>query len=374
MAKAKDGNIAELKQDNRNANSHKERGKELLQKSMHELGAGRSVLVDANRNEFTAAKYSRLVQVTFPDKSVFYSRDIPNEYKNRPLIYAIVDEKYGNVKYIGFTSNIASRIKSHVRDSFYKGNENRHICNWVLKISKQGRVFRMNVLELIDAEKAKEKEIFYIDLYSKLFSLANLTSGGDGLGTWVFSSEARQRMSDSAKEKYRSTNIADSLCKYWAKLSDDDVRAIFEAKHKLHMSNSQIAERFNTTISTVSNILCGKRYKHVSIELVKTFGESCDVSIVRKSELLNEAKTLFQLGATDEIVAKSTGRCVEHVRLYYKEIFGKTYLQSVTDRITNDCTRLLKSGHSPKNVAFSLGLDYTTVLKRQKLLTKNNEI
>jgi hypothetical protein len=48
MAKAKDGNIAELKQDNRNANSHKERGKELLQKSVHELGAGRSVLVDAN--------------------------------------------------------------------------------------------------------------------------------------------------------------------------------------------------------------------------------------------------------------------------------------------------------------------------------------
>jgi hypothetical protein len=48
MAKAKDGNIAELKQDNRNANSHKELGKELLQKSMHELGAGRSVLVDAN--------------------------------------------------------------------------------------------------------------------------------------------------------------------------------------------------------------------------------------------------------------------------------------------------------------------------------------
>lgn len=48
MAKTKTGNITELRQDDRNANKHKERGKELLQKSIGELGAGRSVLVDAN--------------------------------------------------------------------------------------------------------------------------------------------------------------------------------------------------------------------------------------------------------------------------------------------------------------------------------------
>lgn len=42
------GKITDLRQDDRNANSHKERGKELLQKSLHELGAGRSVLADAN--------------------------------------------------------------------------------------------------------------------------------------------------------------------------------------------------------------------------------------------------------------------------------------------------------------------------------------
>jgi len=47
VAKTTAGKITDLIQDDKNANSHKERGGELLAKSMHELGAGRSVLVDA---------------------------------------------------------------------------------------------------------------------------------------------------------------------------------------------------------------------------------------------------------------------------------------------------------------------------------------
>jgi hypothetical protein len=160
------------------------------------------------------------------------------------------------------------------------------------------------MLDDIDIDFAKEKEIEFISLYGrsniKEGTLCNLTNGGEGTFGWTPTEENRKKMSESRKG--RSMHSADTRAKisestkgkkkpprtkeHLRKLSEtskgrffsnDARKKICEAKGKLTKKEvllirklrtegvtlKELSEKFNVSVSTVSSIYLRRTWKHI---------------------------------------------------------------------------------------------------------------
>ena len=128
--------------------------------------------------------------------------------KNETFIYKISDEK-GNVRYIGKSNNPRRRLYQHINEK-----SNKHKYNWLQSIIKKGENPIVEIIEKVDVENWKEREIFWIEKFKKDgYDLLNLTTGGDGADGMVHSEESKQKMSQSKRGR---------------KLSDDHKQKISE--------------------------------------------------------------------------------------------------------------------------------------------------
>jgi hypothetical protein len=59
--------LADLTQDDRNANSGTARGREMVERSLHKLGAGRSILVDRNGKIIAGNKTAEAASIVFQE-------------------------------------------------------------------------------------------------------------------------------------------------------------------------------------------------------------------------------------------------------------------------------------------------------------------
>ncbi len=141
----------------------------------------------------------------------------------------------------------------------------------------------MKVIEETDQDTWGERERYWIEYYKDSGSkLTNTAKGGNGGGS-KHTKKARQKISrakkgmkftESHKEKLRQVKndffkskkgkeLASKYSRKYAKLTDEEVKQIYLLAHQQGISNQQVADQFNTTVSTVSEIKHNKRYKHV---------------------------------------------------------------------------------------------------------------
>ena len=114
--------------------------------------------------------------------------------KNETFIYKISDEK-GNVRYIGKSNNPRRRLYQHINEK-----SNKHKYNWLQSIIKRGENPIVEIVEKVDVENWKEREIFWIEKFKKDgCNLLNMTTGGDGADGMVHSEETKHKMSRSKK-------------------------------------------------------------------------------------------------------------------------------------------------------------------------------
>lgn len=90
-------------------------------------------------------------------------------------IYAIINKKNKKI-YIGLSKDIEKRFKEHKRD--LKGNyhRNRHLQNSYNKYGIENFIFK--IMEECLESQLNEKEIFWINYFSRKYEMYNIAKGG----------------------------------------------------------------------------------------------------------------------------------------------------------------------------------------------------
>ena len=97
--------------------------------------------------------------------------------QNKVFIYALSGDD-GVIRYIGKSVRPFIRFKEHIYES--KSNRtNYHKNNWIKKLLKNNEDLHISILEECDENNWKEREIYWISMFS---NLTNITPGGESGG------------------------------------------------------------------------------------------------------------------------------------------------------------------------------------------------
>ena len=93
-------------------------------------------------------------------------------------IYALIDPRSSEIRYIGKANNPYKRYKNHYNSA---RDKNTHKRNWINSVKKDGFKPELLILDKVSSEEWKFWEKFYISLFKSYgFNLVNYTNGGDG--------------------------------------------------------------------------------------------------------------------------------------------------------------------------------------------------
>lgn len=94
-------------------------------------------------------------------------------------IYALCDLDE-TIRYIGYSKYPEKRYKAHLKSGFSK--KKTHKNDWIRSLEKIGEKPVLKILEKVEIEIVREREIYWISYYKGLgYDLVNATSGGDGV-------------------------------------------------------------------------------------------------------------------------------------------------------------------------------------------------
>ena len=185
-------------------------------------------------------------------------------------------------------------IRKDINKVFYvgKGHKNRYkdmrmrnqyFLNVVNKVGVDNieiKIIEKNLTE----EEAFEKEIYYIDYYSKISPLTNMTRGGEGSSDWY------QRLSDDEKERHKQRSKS-----FLGKHHTDET--------KLKMSKSMKGLKHNFSEEGMKSLKeyskCREPYwkgKHLTEATKKKMSEA------RKGKLGSNAKTVLIIDKNYNII------------------------------------------------------------------------
>jgi hypothetical protein len=92
-------------------------------------------------------------------------------------IYSLKDPETNEIRYIGKTTNINTRLKAHITRSRYN---KYHSARWVQSIIKKGLRPIIELVEECNDENWIEREKYWISYYRECFDLTNILDGGEG--------------------------------------------------------------------------------------------------------------------------------------------------------------------------------------------------
>jgi hypothetical protein len=92
-------------------------------------------------------------------------------------IYSLKDPETNQIRYIGKTTNINTRLKSHITRSRHN---TYHSARWVQSVIKKGLRPIIGLVEECTEENWVEREKYWIAYYREHFDLTNVLDGGEG--------------------------------------------------------------------------------------------------------------------------------------------------------------------------------------------------
>lgn len=124
--------------------------------------------------------------------------------ESNSFIYALIDPRNDQIKYIGQTSCGLQRIRQHYYNKDTEGKNSKK-CHWVNKLKKLGLVFKVLYLEYTQGlENLNKLETFYIQKFKTSgCELLNHYEGGDSFHRESPSDELKQYLSIKSKEAWQ---------------------------------------------------------------------------------------------------------------------------------------------------------------------------
>jgi hypothetical protein len=161
--------------------------------------------------------------------------------KNRGIvfIYALVDPRTDEIRYIGKTNNLLVRYTHHVGPA-----ANVSCTSWVRELIALGLAPDIQIISEPDISTWEEVERDTIEKYSKITRLLNISSGGDG-------DKGGRGCYPSTIEKLRVANIGRKMTPEARKKMSDAKRGAgtynygkhLTETHKQHLKESQTGEK-----------------------------------------------------------------------------------------------------------------------------------
>jgi group I intron endonuclease len=118
-----------------------------------------------------------------------------SQIKDRYLVYALVDPRNGEIRYVGKSSNGLKRPKAH----FYPSSREKlklPVYHWINKLIKLGMTPTIEILEESQACALPHVKMYYINLCKKEGNrLLNMTDGGEGTTGRKVSEKTKNKLS-----------------------------------------------------------------------------------------------------------------------------------------------------------------------------------
>ena len=129
--------------------------------------------------------------------------------ENTAYIYALIDPRADEIRYVGQTANLKRRYSRHITDA--KRGTEWYVSRWVRLLLSFDLVPLIEMLEEIPANDWQWYEIWWI-AYGKIIGwrLTNATLGGDGLSGYVQSKETRRKKSEAMRGKQNNLGHKDT--------------------------------------------------------------------------------------------------------------------------------------------------------------------
>ena len=238
----------------------------------------------------------------------------------KQYIYTLSNpEDADDIRYIGKTNNLKSRLKrhmskDHLKDSWTSKNK------WLLYLKNNNMKPIMEILDTGNEKNIDDLEKYWISQFKSWgFKLKNETEGGDGYD-WT----GRKHRKESVVKMKMNHPLRKEICQY--DLNDNLINEFLsthEAADKTGLHRTHIGKCCKGTknYNTVGGYYF--RYKDEWFPLEKPSNHPCNVKCFdNKRNLINEYKSLRELknsGFTPRLVKKSSNDKTIY-RNYYWEI------------------------------------------------------
>ena len=154
-------------------------------------------------------------------------------------IYVLIHPLSNEIRYVGVTSRkLHERLYQHSWNSRSINSSGYHlpVSKWIRSLIKVDLKPIISLIEEVNELNWEEKEIYYINLYSKSSKLLNISKGGRGLIVGKTREMANKNSIESHKKKICQFDIDNNLIKVWDSLTE--VSLFFNAKSKSSVSNA----------------------------------------------------------------------------------------------------------------------------------------
>lgn len=137
-------------------------------------------------------------------------------------IYALIDPRTGDIRYIGKTKNLRARNNSHRSEV---NRKTYHLYRWIAQLKQQGLEPDLIVLEETNEQEWAERECFWIAKGRELgWRLTNITNGGKG-----GPSNLGREHSEQTRKKISLANSGSRHHQYGKKVPESTKRKIIES-------------------------------------------------------------------------------------------------------------------------------------------------
>lgn len=178
-------------------------------------------------------------------------------------IYALIDPRTNEVRYVGKSNNPKKRYVRHISCKDNGKYKNR----WIKQLIKINLLPILNIIEECDESKWSEREQCWIKYYRELgCRLTNLTDGGEGSIGYIPTEETRKKLSDSLKGK-----LSGKCNPFYGKHHSEHTINIIREKRKLQIFSKECIMRRAKKISGNNHYLYGK---HISEEAKMKMSEA----------------------------------------------------------------------------------------------------
>jgi hypothetical protein len=202
-------------------------------------------------------------------------------------IYSLNDPITNEIRYIGKTIQpLKNRLKCHLHPN---KNDKTHRANWILNLKNNGLKPTINLIEECSDSNWVEREIYWIDYYSKLTELTNHSKGGNG--GHIVKISTREKLSIIYKEKWKNeeyrTKMSEMTKKLW---ENEELKKNRSDEYKLKWKN----EEYRTKMS----------------EMTKKLWENEEY---RENRLSDEAKKKISISNTGKKASEETKKLLSEI-------------------------------------------------------------
>ena len=251
-------------------------------------------------------------------------------------IYMITN-KINNKKYIGQSIRIETRWREH-RNSYLRNDKNTHLYNAMKKYGLEN--FDFIILEECKKEELNNREKYWIDFYQTTDRNKgyNATSGGDS--NYFVREETKIKQSNTKKELFASTNLADVYSKAIKKKfaidddyyqcvattqAHDNIREMKSLNKRAYWSNE---ENRNKLVKAVANNWKDKEYRNKNLaQRELAYNSLLKLTLDGKSYIFNKtldcANWCIEHNICDKKPSSVTGAIRAHMRHNSRMFMGR---------------------------------------------------